>query len=585
MKVKKLALLGAFFALLASSHVAVADNPLPEIVGPYLAEDLPSKGIGFVFDDARSRVQPASFLGNYELFYPNAPGIFDPESAKRAYCDSIDDAVCSKAKKFESVAMLPPCVDAKDNYCIDSVYAIINEKKVAGAFVETVPQKLEHTFKGDSKLNLATGSIPSLWKIPGAINGAGNENYIVKVYLEQKSVRNVDGTIQPFSVHYMSLGFYAANPVTGNFVLPQAQNGGGDSFTKFGCSTNSETICERRTSFPEGTRFGVILRFAKPPVSWFYGRLGRAYLDTKIENYGISLTVEGEPVLVPVLTGFSPWDQLPAYLQCRYQQIISSCDEINKVSSDGQKKTGENIIGFGYDGNKGGETNPRNWQFRAVHSSDDFGALKAWIPLVGDKATIMTPQFFLNSVPEDSMGDLGRCFNSGNQVNGLVTSNATAYTPGPPNFNQQDQTLDYQIAAPHYTAGGNIMKGTYDLSIRADVARCIYGFSNAPIKASITVVSENGISNVATENVGEKDGWFRLGAYGFTFSQPKLRVKLTQERAPESSAPAPVAVSSQVTVTPAKMPAKIITIKCVKGKSTKVVTSSAPKCPTGYKKM
>lgn len=127
------------------------------------------------------------------------------------------------------------------------------------------------------------------------------------------------------------------------------------------------------------------------------------------------------------------------------------------------------------------------------------------------------------------------------------------------------------------------MKGTYDLSIRAEVARCIYGFSSAPIKASISIVNENGVSSVATENVGEKDGWFRLGAYGFTFSQPKLRVKLTQEKAPEN-APATSATPSK-TPTPSKKVVKVVTIKCVKGKAVKVVTSSSPSCPPGFKKV
>lgn len=559
---------------LTGSRTAFADESNPEVVGPYLASDLPSKGIGFIFDDARDpRMEAASFLGDTDRFYPNQNGIFDLQSSLTGYCNAVDDAVCSKAKKLEAVAIMPPCLSPSDNYCIESVYAIIDDKKISGSYIESVPTKLEHTFTGDSKLNLASGGTASVWKIPGVMNGAGNENYVVKTYLRQKSVRNSDGTVQPFSVNMMSLGFFATNPVTGNFPPPQANNGGGDGFVKFGCSTNSDTLCERRTSFAPGARYGIVLRFAKAPVSWFYGRLGKAFIDSKPESYGISMTVEGEPVLVPVVAGFSPWNQLPPYLQSRYQQ-------------------GD---GFGYDGNKNGETDPTKWQFRALHTADDFAALKAWLPLLSDKATIMTPQFFLNSVPENAMGNLLSCFTKGGQVNGLVTSNATAYTPGPPNFNQQDQSLDYQISAPHYTAGGNLMKGTYDLSIRAEVARCIYGFSSAPIKASISVVSENGVASVATENVGEKDGWFRLGAYGFTFSQPKLRVKLTQERAPESApvnngkpatSPGTTPMSAPMT-TPkaANKPPKSVTIKCVKGKSVKMVTSSYPSCPPGFKKV
>jgi NADH-quinone oxidoreductase subunit M len=68
----------------------------------------------------------------------------------------------------------------------------------------------------------------------------------------------------------------------------------------------------------------------------------------------------------------------------------------------------------------------------------------------------------------------------------------------------------------------------------------------------------------------------KLGAYGFTFSSPTVRVKLTQEAA-LAPTPSPVA-----TVKPAA--AKKATITCVKGKTSKKVTAVNPKCPTGYKK-
>jgi hypothetical protein len=96
----------------------------------------------------------------------------------------------------------------------------------------------------------------------------------------------------------------------------------------------------------------------------------------------------------------------------------------------------------------------------------------------------------------------------------------------------------------------------------SDVARCLYGFSNSPVKASIQIVNENGQNSVATTVINEKDGWLKLGAYGFTFSSPTLKVKLTQEKAASK---------------------KKVTISCVKGKITKKVSGVSPKCPSGYK--
>jgi len=145
------------------------------------------------------------------------------------------------------------------------------------------------------------------------------------------------------------------------------------------------------------------------------------------------------------------------------------------------------------------------------------------------------------------------------------------------------------VASPHFQADGQVAQGSYDLAIRSEVVRCLYKFSSAPIKASISIQSDDGQTQIATTVVSEKNGWLYLSAKGFTFSSPTIAVKLTQDApapavtpsptpsASESPAPAPV-------VTKAPAVAKKITITCVKGKSTKSVTAVKPTCPTGYKK-
>ena len=71
--------------------------------------------------------------------------------------------------------------------------------------------------------------------------------------------------------------------------------------------------------------------------------------------------------------------------------------------------------------------------------------------------------------------------------------------------------------------------GSYDLALRSDIARCLYGFTSAPISATIEVVSQFGEKQVAVTTVNEKNGWLYLSAKGFTFSSPTVSVKLTQE--------------------------------------------------------
>jgi hypothetical protein len=110
--------------------------------------------------------------------------------------------------------------------------------------------------------------------------------------------------------------------------------------------------------------------------------------------------------------------------------------------------------------------------------------------------------------------------------------------------------------------GTSLVEGTYDLLIRSDAARCLYGFSNAPIQASISVTGEDN-QKVATTSMTEGNGWIKLSAYGFNFSDPTISVKLSQAKA-------------QVK--------RSATITCTKGKTVKKVTGTNPKCPTGFKK-
>jgi hypothetical protein len=167
------------------------------------------------------------------------------------------------------------------------------------------------------------------------------------------------------------------------------------------------------------------------------------------------------------------------------------------------------------------------------------------------------------------------CFADSNSVTGIVTTNSTQYSAGPPSFNKVDGTLNYQVAAPHYGTDKSEFKGSYDLVIRSDVARCIYGFSKAPINATISVTSSDGTPQIATTVIGEKDGWVYLRAKNFGFSAPVIKAKLSQE-AEVAATPTPSASSKPV--------AKAVTITCVKGKTSKKVTAVKPKCPTGYKK-
>lgn len=119
------------------------------------------------------------------------------------------------------------------------------------------------------------------------------------------------------------------------------------------------------------------------------------------------------------------------------------------------------------------------------------------------------------------------CLGPNRGLLGMVTSNAPVFQAGPPSF--QSGYLTYDIAGLHYAKDGQTLNlGEYNLQIRSDVARCLYGFSNAPVSATVQVTNEAGKQVVATKVVSETDGWLRLNANGFTFSKKRVKVKISQ---------------------------------------------------------
>ena len=187
-----------------------------------------------------------------------------------------------------------------------------------------------------------------------------------------------------------------------------------------------------------------------------------------------------------------------------------------------------------------------------------------WLPIAKDKAAAMPTQWRLGTMTDNGSGPVRECLDKEKTLAGVVTTNSTMYIDGPPVF--EGGMLDYKVASTHYEADGTtLFRGTYELIMSSTVARCIYKFTSAPISATVSITSENGEANTATTVINEKNGWLKLGAYGFTFSSPTVRVKLTQQTAK------PVV-------------AKKTSITYVKGKNSKKVTAVNPKCPTGYKK-
>ena len=162
----------------------------------------------------------------------------------------------------------------------------------------------------------------------------------------------------------------------------------------------------------------------------------------------------------------------------------------------------------------------------------------------------------------------------------------------------ENSTLNYQVGGMHFNPDGTVFEGTYDLVMRKNTAQCLYGFTDAPITATVTVVDAGKEQRIETSSLQElgtgADKWLKLSARGFTFSSPTLKIKLNQNKPAAPASPAvtptptptqsaaPTQSSSQAAPT-SKVVAKT-SITCVKGKLVRKVAGTNPKCPAGFKK-
>ena len=273
--------------------------------------------------------------------------------------------------------------------------------------------------------------------------------------------------------------------------------------------------------FSPGTRVGVTLNMPSEASGWFSGRLKDPQISMKPLSSAVNeLKIDGESLLVPRLEASVPASKFTPLMK-----------ELKMRLGGGS----------------------------AIESGTGTGV--AWVdqlrPFVQDRAVGETTVWNIRSSPVYDQP----CFTK-NRFNGIVTTNAIGYSWNPPKL--VGSTLDYKVGGLHLNLDGTLAQGSYDLVLDSKVARCLYGFSSAPISATVSVTSGvSGEKNVATTLVSEIDGWLKLSAYGFHYSSPIIKVALTQNGVAKT------------------------TITCIAKKNaklTKRVTAVAPKCPTGYKK-
>jgi hypothetical protein len=490
-----------------------------------------------------------------DAFYADAN---NPDSRKIYLCDGPSDKLCTDTTMVHAIHNLPFCSVDDTLDCISAVWAVDpNGKKIDGIYQTALPvnSKNDHAPYPSMWISAARG-LGGLWKIPGVINSGGEDNYFVSMRNDAFIEKAAGRPLLDYGIYYGNLmaGIIPVQQVKGNFrqmTSGDARTPGRIGWGSSGLQTTSDGekctvtdvgICELPRNFPAGYRFGMSVRLMQGVSGWFHGRIALPQISGKEVDKRREISIEAEPVKISTLDFLIPNAKIP--------------DSVRKIIFAD--------VDWGIQGNgKGGIQTMLN----GLSEPLTMEIMNAMLPVIGDKATKTTEYWAYRALNAWRNPEVRKCSEKLNELGGVVTTNALTYSAGPPSFDKETGSLDYKVASPHFDADGKVALGTYDLAIKSSVARCIYGFTNAPIHASISIVGDGGEEKVATTVVNERDGWLYMSAKGFTFSSPTIKVKLSQDAAPTSKA-----TGTKSTIT------------CIKGKLSKKVTGTNPKCPSGYKK-
>jgi len=508
-----------------------------------------------------------------ETFGHQPPAMFGFEGGNPdpyfTFCNSLKDKACVEAKNMMLWSHFSPCSLGSTTNCIDSFYAEDESgKRIQGEFVRYANEDSKFSFEESASNNFPkTKGMGGVWRIPG-LTGATTDLYFVSTYANMDVQKVVGSELsgEQFSYNQFESGISPIKEITGSYTasfasdssnksLDGSRSGGVGASYALDVSARDNCVmleagkCLQRQDFPANYRFGLTIKVGKKLSGWFHGRIYRPVLSITPQSNSQLIQIDALPVLVPSILKKVPTSEITQELRAY-------------LSQDRQFGEGSGYLMPGSSG------------------KDALDQAALWIPLIKDTATKSLQYWSFRMLNTGNEGpDVQRCSNASTDISGIVTTNALTYSAGPPAYNKSDGTLDYTVLAPHYTSKGDLAIGTYDLLLKSEVARCIYGFSKAPISGTISIVGESGQNNVATTIVHEKNGWLFMSANGFGYSSPTVKVKLSQE--------AEVVVTPTPTPTPstsAKPVAKAVTITCIKGKTSKKVTAVKPKCPTGFKR-
>jgi precorrin-6B methylase 2 len=546
-------------------------------------------------------------------------------SAGELLCSSLASAPCVNADNYYYQAMLAPCSASIAIDCIEGITSISpTQVSVPGTYKEMFPKKGANEFDGSVKKGVPMGRTPSLWTLSGAPHAFGSD-YVVMVSVGgdkwKGSKRSLTASIVPVNV--FDTGCVSLYESCSIDVYRQQYDSNGEGkisfagnaadYGKYRCVVWAEEgKCALGRAFPSGFSYELKIRLASEPVGWLHGRMKDPNIDFATIDGKTTVSITAAPVRVPTVAGVAMWPDLPADLQKWFTDICpASCGTRAGLSSDPLQSNA--IAGS------------------RVYSEAAFNELKLWTNFIKDKATVLTSQWRVRTLSQVEMYYAASCISNAKGVTGIVTTNSLLYSEGPPAFNAETKTLNYKVASPHYEKDGvTEFKGTYNLTVRDDIAECLYGFSKTLAAPSTVYAEETEYTEPDVEQyVDATEATYDEAATEADFSEEEPLVEevtLEEVEADESALTLDESDDEEVVV--ARVAADVVTelqktaaantsidlsdgwfkfaatnftfsaptlkvamgvnpaktLTCIAGASLKKVTAVSPKCPAGYAK-
>jgi hypothetical protein len=449
------------------------------------------------------------------------------------------------------------------------------------------------TWEADSTLKLPAGSSPSLWTVPGQTNVGGSQTYMARASL---LIGVSDGVVSfnEFSAEIVPFVEVTETDGYDDRDLNNDQDPTNDPLTfeppiwyerdtnpsgNASLGVHHRPMLHPSASFSESTsiytnpvtcaweeldKCGVAVRFASGAVGeltvripkslggWFHGRLSEAHLSMVSYSNDLNrLVVSGKSVDVPVTSAYFPLFAQNGAATTSYQQYwqddIATWDDGDSLES---YRLAEEV-------NRGGMATASWWAPDSSGSLDDF---IRYFPALDEEAKGLNNAWRFATLP--AQGTDHACFADKSRIQGMITTNAMVYQAGLPTL--EGGKFKYQVAGVHKNYDGSIFSGKYDLVMRADDARCLYGLPLVVPDANVSVKDSLGNTKSFQSSVTLDGEWLEIHASDFTFSVPSIEVEFREFVAPTVASPQVSTPSKSIEV---KAKAKIAAKKQLKVKS------------------